>query len=289
MGVNVGGLLCEISCGIGDNVLDVFVNTKRVSSISGQCCQYLLDQIFRVSNMISAATGAAFARARLPQACQTITSSLSVLTGATQCTHSPAVSSSSQRRMPGNANFAVGNNRRFFATDVDALNVTVLHHKAARAKKNTFTCPQSAFDASSKSGMLVPTDPSDVVLSSFREDVNGEGENNLIQLPDVSDIPYSIHQGYKLQASLLIDRLPLKMVEADYAKKWREFRVDWEERTENGPVINDDITFMRFPFQFLISPEEIEYKKRMERLMGMTDGTCIIFNFCSFFFRSYNS
>ncbi|PFH31353.1 hypothetical protein BESB_027880 [Besnoitia besnoiti] len=79
--------------------------------------------------------------------------------------------------------------------------------------------------------------------------------------------PISLHGGFKVQAALCIDRLPLLYQEPVYEKRWREFRDAWEAKTNNGLQLADDITFMKFPFHFF---ETEEAQKQREELISKT-------------------
>jgi len=72
----------------------------------------------------------------------------------------------------------------------------------------------------------------------------------------------SVHKGYKIQASLCVDRLPIEYSEPKYCKEWREFREEWEERTGTKMSVPDEVTFMSYPFQFLLTEEE-QRKRRV--------------------------
>lgn len=67
-----------------------------------------------------------------------------------------------------------------------------------------------------------------------------------------------------MQAALCCDRLPLKCPSIEAFVKWNKFREEWGLKTECSLQIPDDLTFMRFPFHWLQSEAEIEYKKRQQ-------------------------
>ncbi|EPR63213.1 putative ribosomal protein L46 [Toxoplasma gondii RUB] len=77
----------------------------------------------------------------------------------------------------------------------------------------------------------------------------------------------SLHAGYKIQAALCVDRLPLVYREPRYEKRWREFKEQWEAQTKNGLTLADEITFMKFPFHFF---ETEEAQKKREELISKT-------------------
>ncbi|CBZ56355.1 conserved hypothetical protein [Neospora caninum Liverpool] len=79
--------------------------------------------------------------------------------------------------------------------------------------------------------------------------------------------PISLHAGYKIQAALCVDRLPLVYKEPVYETRWREFKEQWEAKTKNGLELSDDITFMKFPFHFF---ETEEAQKQREELISKT-------------------
>eukprot|EP00397_Hematodinium_sp_SG-2012_P063927 GEMP01089304.1.p1 GENE.GEMP01089304.1~~GEMP01089304.1.p1 ORF type:complete len:295 (+),score=60.64 GEMP01089304.1:61-885(+) len=74
----------------------------------------------------------------------------------------------------------------------------------------------------------------------------------------------SVHKGYKIRAALCCDRLPLKSPSVEAFEKWNSFREKWALKTDCAVRIPDDLVFMRFPFHWLESAAEIEYKKRQQ-------------------------
>lgn len=81
------------------------------------------------------------------------------------------------------------------------------------------------------------------------------------------DYPISLHGGYKVQAALCVDRLPLVYEEPPYEIRWREFKAEWEAKTHNGLQLSDEITFMKFPFHFF---ETEQIQKQKEELISKT-------------------
>eukprot|EP00747_Dinoflagellata_sp_TGD_P185819 gnl/TRDRNA2_/TRDRNA2_42560_c0_seq1.p1 gnl/TRDRNA2_/TRDRNA2_42560_c0~~gnl/TRDRNA2_/TRDRNA2_42560_c0_seq1.p1 ORF type:complete len:340 (+),score=48.52 gnl/TRDRNA2_/TRDRNA2_42560_c0_seq1:60-1022(+) len=61
----------------------------------------------------------------------------------------------------------------------------------------------------------------------------------------------SVHKGMRIQASLCVERPPLRVMEPAYRKRWRAFRDDWERRTGNTLSVDDEIVFMKYHFHFL--------------------------------------
>eukprot|EP00927_Polykrikos_kofoidii_P032107 TRINITY_DN27446_c0_g1_i1.p1 TRINITY_DN27446_c0_g1~~TRINITY_DN27446_c0_g1_i1.p1 ORF type:complete len:377 (-),score=41.48 TRINITY_DN27446_c0_g1_i1:82-1212(-) len=61
----------------------------------------------------------------------------------------------------------------------------------------------------------------------------------------------SVHKGWKIQASLCVERPPLRMLDPEFAVRWREFRKTWEERTGNAISLSDELVYMRLYFHFL--------------------------------------
>lgn len=92
--------------------------------------------------------------------------------------------------------------------------------------------------------------------------------------------PISVHKGYRIEAALcvtrfvfnsllfLIFRMPIIFKEPQYAKEWRLFEERWKNATNTKLILNDVITFMGFPDQFLLSEEE----KRKRELLATTTG-----------------
>lgn len=60
----------------------------------------------------------------------------------------------------------------------------------------------------------------------------------------------SVHKGFKVQAALCLERPPLRVVEPEFQKKWRDFKEAWGKRTGNHLTVDDAIVFMRYHFHF---------------------------------------
>eukprot|EP00921_Rhytidocystis_pertsovi_P010907 GHVQ01017577.1.p1 GENE.GHVQ01017577.1~~GHVQ01017577.1.p1 ORF type:complete len:380 (-),score=38.91 GHVQ01017577.1:1167-2306(-) len=75
----------------------------------------------------------------------------------------------------------------------------------------------------------------------------------------------SVHKGYRIQAALCIDRLPLIYEEPRAHRKWREFVKRWHEEAGGSLELPDAITYMKLPCQFLETDEE---KKRKTMLLS---------------------
>lgn len=76
-------------------------------------------------------------------------------------------------------------------------------------------------------------------------------------------IQHSVHRGSKVVLSLCVCRLPSRYVEPEFAKNFRQWRQDWEERTNNRLNIADGLTYLKTPGHFLPSIEE---RQRLQRL-----------------------
>lgn len=108
----------------------------------------------------------------------------------------------------------------------------------------TTSTDASAAEASSRS---LKTRFPDITYNSVNFDGSREGG-------------FSIHNGLRVQAALVVDRLPITFTEPEYRSKWKEFQTSWLAKTKNELLIDDSITFMRFPFHFLETEEEIAKK-----------------------------
>ncbi|CAD7924962.1 unnamed protein product [Amoebophrya sp. A25] len=65
-----------------------------------------------------------------------------------------------------------------------------------------------------------------------------------------------VHAGDRVQAALLVERLPTQWVEPPWMRRWRRFRQDWLQRTGNALDIADGVAYMHFPTQFLDKADE---------------------------------
>ncbi|KAF8819992.1 hypothetical protein IE077_003727 [Cardiosporidium cionae] len=70
----------------------------------------------------------------------------------------------------------------------------------------------------------------------------------------------SAHDGYVIQASLCVSRLPLQYIEPPYEKQWREFSEKWLEETGNLLELPEELLSMG-PAQFLESKNSKESKQ----------------------------
>lgn len=78
----------------------------------------------------------------------------------------------------------------------------------------------------------------------------------------------SVHRGLKVQASLLLQRLPLVYREPPHEEQFRLFKEKWEQKTNNGPVMKDEITFMQLPDHFLETQQQQEEREQLQRTTG---------------------
>ncbi|CDJ30778.1 uncharacterized protein EMH_0043010 [Eimeria mitis] len=116
--------------------------------------------------------------------------------------------------------------------------------------------PARARDPSSK-----PQTPSAAKLSLQRA-----GTLLLNQPPP--DYEISVHRGLKVQASLLLQRLPLVYKEPLYEQNFRLFKEDWESRTDNATVLDDEITYMQLPGHFLETQQQQEQREKQQQKTG---------------------
>jgi hypothetical protein len=76
-------------------------------------------------------------------------------------------------------------------------------------------------------------------------------------------IQHSVHRGSKVVLSLCVCRLPSKYVEPEFARNYRLWHQDWEERTNNRLNIADGLAYLKTPGHFLPSIEE---RQKLQRL-----------------------
>ena len=76
-------------------------------------------------------------------------------------------------------------------------------------------------------------------------------------------VPLSVHRGSKVVLSLCVMRYPTRFVEPAFARKFREWKNQWEVRTGNKLNIADGLAYLRTPGHFLPSIEEREKRERL--------------------------
>lgn len=81
----------------------------------------------------------------------------------------------------------------------------------------------------------------------------------------------SVHRGLKVQASLVLQRLPLVYREPLYEQRFRLFKEDWERRTNNTTVLDDEITYMQLPGHFLETQQQQEQREKQQQKTGDAD------------------
>ncbi|OEH78838.1 hypothetical protein cyc_07744 [Cyclospora cayetanensis] len=59
----------------------------------------------------------------------------------------------------------------------------------------------------------------------------------------------SVHRGLKVQASLMLQRLPLTYKEPEHERQFRLYKEEWERSTGNTTVLSDEITSPRGPWK----------------------------------------
>ncbi|PHJ25329.1 ribosomal protein l46 [Cystoisospora suis] len=112
-----------------------------------------------------------------------------------------------------------------------------------------------------------PAVPTDAASGSFQRLSPADRRLSLFFCNPPPEYPISLHGGYKVQAALCVDRLPLVYEEPPYESHWRQFKAKWEARTKNGLELADEITFMKFPFHFF---ETEQIQKQKEELISKT-------------------
>lgn len=78
----------------------------------------------------------------------------------------------------------------------------------------------------------------------------------------------SVHKGLKVQASLLLQRLPLVYKEPKHEQEFRLFKEEWERRTNNSTTLSDEITYMQLPGHFLETRQQQQQREQKERRTG---------------------
>lgn len=81
----------------------------------------------------------------------------------------------------------------------------------------------------------------------------------------------SVHKGSKVVLSLCVCRLPSRYVEPAFAKKFREWREDFRQRTDSRLNIADGLVYLRTPGHFL--PSIDERPKNQQRLQNKDQDT----------------
>ncbi|CDJ53734.1 hypothetical protein, conserved [Eimeria brunetti] len=82
------------------------------------------------------------------------------------------------------------------------------------------------------------------------------------------DYEISVHRGLKVQASLVLQRLPLVYKEPPYEQQFRLFKEDWEKKTNNTTVLDDEITYMQLPGHFLETQQQQEQREKQQQKTG---------------------
>jgi len=82
----------------------------------------------------------------------------------------------------------------------------------------------------------------------------------------------SVHRGSKVVLSMCVCRFPAKFVEPEFAKKFREWKNEWELRTGNKLNIADGLAYLKTPGHFLPSIEEREKRSRRNAEDGSGEG-----------------
>lgn len=78
----------------------------------------------------------------------------------------------------------------------------------------------------------------------------------------------SVHKGLKVQASLLLQRLPLVYKEPKHEQEFRLFKEEWERRTNNSAILGEEITYMQLPGHFLETRQQQQQREQKEQRTG---------------------
>lgn len=80
-----------------------------------------------------------------------------------------------------------------------------------------------------------------------------EKQLNTVAFPYLTPDPHvkiAVHGGYKIQAALIVHRVPIKYKEPTYRQQFREFREKWRLSTGNAITLDDHLLYMKMPFNF---------------------------------------
>ncbi|XP_026193433.1 AF4/FMR2 family member 4 [Cyclospora cayetanensis] len=78
----------------------------------------------------------------------------------------------------------------------------------------------------------------------------------------------SVHRGLKVQASLMLQRLPLTYKEPEHERQFRLYKEEWERSTGNTTVLSDEITYMQLPGHFLETQQQQQQREKQQEKTG---------------------
>ena len=67
---------------------------------------------------------------------------------------------------------------------------------------------------------------------------------------------------------MLLQRLPLVYREPPYEQRFRLFKEEWERKTNNSTILNDEITYMQMPGHFLETQQQQEQREKQQQKTG---------------------
>lgn len=82
------------------------------------------------------------------------------------------------------------------------------------------------------------------------------------------DYELSVHRGLKVQASLMLQRLPLVYKEPQHDQQFRIYREEWERQTSNCPTLGHEITYMQLPDHFLETQQQQQQREQQQQKTG---------------------
>lgn len=82
------------------------------------------------------------------------------------------------------------------------------------------------------------------------------------------DYEVCVHRGLKVQASILLQRIPLTLTEPRHEQQFRQYKEAWEEKTNNNIILRDEITYMQLPDHFLETQEQQQQGEQQQRKTG---------------------
>lgn len=91
--------------------------------------------------------------------------------------------------------------------------------------------------------------------------------------PPISRI-ISLHGGYKIQASLMIHRVPLQLEEPGWKREFRKFKEKWMEQTQTQITLDPSLIFMKNEHHRYISPESKQQK--FQNLDSTAEGVALL-------------
>eukprot|EP00920_Eleutheroschizon_duboscqi_P018138 GHVT01043336.1.p3 GENE.GHVT01043336.1~~GHVT01043336.1.p3 ORF type:complete len:220 (-),score=29.33 GHVT01043336.1:5063-5722(-) len=122
---------------------------------------------------------------------------------------------------------------------VDKLN----HHQGCCRRVCTRNLYSSAVKSARAASPALPASPSAAAPSSSLPErmveASAVSAGTLLRCCPPPRYDITVHDMFKVQASLIIDRLPLQYVEPSYERQWRLWKEEWELRTGNALTLGE--------------------------------------------------